>query len=185
MKQRVIAGVSAAAIVLVTALYIFPACSSGQGMPFGGPEDSAFAAEVWKGIEGYPDWPLKSDFYPGKSPHGMFLRTYYSIVTIDGMPYHTIVKDNYGGENIKMEDIMQDPEEYLLAVTVMVQREPGYDEDNHNWYWVKYNAEGEVDKNEDGVMLAGKVAKGMDTGCIACHAKAKHKDYIFINDGEM
>jgi hypothetical protein len=185
MKQRVLLGVSAAAIIAAAAFYMFPACSTGQGMPFGGPEDSAFAGKVWMAMKGYTDWPLKSAFYPGNSPHGMFLRTYYNIVTIDGVPYHTIAKDNYGGENIKMEDIMQDPEGRLMAVTVMVQREAGYDEDNRNWFWVKFNPQGEVDKNADGVMLAGKVAKGMDTGCIACHAKAKDKDYLFINDGGM
>jgi hypothetical protein len=33
--------------------------------------------------------------------------------------------------------------------------------------------------------LAGRVAKGMDMGCIACHKGAKDNDYLFFNDGEM
>ena len=185
MKQRVLMGFSAVAAVAIAALYIFPGCSNGQAMPFGGPEDVAFAGKLWKAMTGYDEWSLKSDIYSGNSPHGMFVRTYYNILTIDSVAYHTIVKDNYGGEGIKIVDVAQDPEEYVVAITVMLQREPGYDEDNNDWFWVKFNAKGEVDKNPDGMMLAGKVAKGMDMGCIACHLKAKDKDYLFINDGNM
>ena len=39
MKQRILLGFSAVAVVALAALYIFPACSTGQGMPFGGPEE--------------------------------------------------------------------------------------------------------------------------------------------------
>ena len=33
--------------------------------------------------------------------------------------------------------------------------------------------------------MAGRVAKGMDMGCIACHKGAKDDDYVFVNDGGM
>lgn len=34
----------------------------------------------------------------------------------------------------------------------------------------------------EGLALAGRVAKGIKTGCMVCHANAKGGDYIFAND---
>jgi len=106
-------------------------------------------------------------------------------VSVDNKPYHVIVKDNFGGKGATLKTVSKSPEKYLAAITVMIQREAGYDPDNNNWFWVKYKANGEVDKNPKGIALAGRVAKGMDTGCIACHAKAKDNDYFFTNDKKM
>lgn len=39
-----------------------------------------------------------------------------------------------------------------------------------------------VDKNDKGVPLAGRVAKGTTMGCMACHANAEGGDYLFVND---
>ncbi|MBD3366902.1 MAG: hypothetical protein GF405_01855 [Candidatus Eisenbacteria bacterium] len=166
----------------VTALVIFPACSTGQDMEFGGPEDVQFATALWEGMDGYHGWPMASDVYEGQSPHGAFLRLYYSIVHINDTPYHVIVKDNFGGEGATMDAVSESPGDFLAAVTVMVHREPGYDPDNMNWFWVKYDADGTISTNEDEMALAGRVAKGMDSGCIACHAKAGGGDYYFTND---
>jgi len=151
-------------------------------MPFGGKDDVAFAGKLWSAMKGYQDWQMASDFYPGASPHGKVLRMYYSVVSVDDKPYHVIVKENYAGEDATVESVRKSPHKYLGAVTVMLQREAGYDPDNGNWFWVKYKADGEIEKNPMGMTLAGRVAKGMDAGCIACHAHAKGNDYIFFND---
>lgn len=151
-------------------------------MPFGGEKDVKFAGKLWKAMEGYRGWPMKSGFYPGGSPHGQFLRMYYNVVIVDGRPYHVVVKDNYGGEDATLMKVSKAPEKYLMAVTVMLQREAGYDPDNMDWFWVKYQPDGTVDKNPKGMALAGRVAKGMDAGCIACHANAMDDDYLFVND---
>ncbi len=116
---------------------------------------------------------MKTDMIPGKSPHGAFVTIYYDAVNVGGKTYHTIIKENFA------------PEKKLAAVTIMVQREAGYDADNNDWFYVKYDPDGTVGKNDMGVALAGKVAKGMDQGCIACHKAAGGNDYIFINDTEM
>jgi hypothetical protein len=151
-------------------------------MPFGGEGDVAFAEALWTAMEGYDGWMMTTDVYPGASPHGKFLRMYYNIVTVNDKPYHVIVKDNYGPMEATMEDVKNDPAGHLMAVTVMVQREAGYDPDNHDWYWVKYAADGTIDKNDKDMALAGRVAKGMDMGCIACHKAAQGGDYLFTND---
>ncbi|MEJ2721837.1 MAG: cytochrome P460 family protein [bacterium] len=151
-------------------------------MPFGGDQDVAFAKDVWKAMNGYMNWRMSSDVYPGQSPHGKFLRMYCNIINVNGKPYHAIIKDNYGGEGAGIDAVTKDPAKYLMAVTVMVQREPGYDDEDNNWFWVKYAPDGSIDKNPKGVAMAGRVAKGMKTGCIACHANAKQGDFIFSND---
>ncbi len=170
-----------AAVLVVAGAATLDALMS-HGMPFGGDEDVAFAAELWKQMEGYEDWPMSSDVYPGTSPHGAFLHLAYNVVNVDGEPYHVIVKDNFGGDGVTADTVRADPEKWLVAVTVMVQRDPGYDPDHGDWFWVTYAADGSVMDNPKGVALAGRVAKGTDTGCIACHANAKGGDYLFTND---
>ena len=142
-------------------------------MVFGGAADVEFANMVWTAMKGYEKWPKATGMQPGNSPHGKFVNIYYNEVNVKGKPYRTIVKDNF------------DQEKKLAAVTIMVQREAGYDPDSGNWFWVKYNADGTVGKNDKDTALAGRVAKGMDTGCIACHKKADGNDYIFTDEGEM
>ena len=151
-------------------------------MPFGGEADVAFAGALWAAIDGYDGWVLQSEIMPGKSPHGMFIRMYYNIVTVDGVAYHVVVKDNYGGEDVTLDMVKAAPADYLMAITPLVQREAGYDSDNNDWYWVKYGPDGMVGKNDMDVALAGRVAKGMPMGCISCHVNAGGGDYLFLND---
>jgi hypothetical protein len=88
---------------------------------------------------------------------------------------------NYGGPCVTAEIATENPTEWLKAVTIMLQREPGYD-DNDNWFWVKYAPDGSVMKNPKGMQLAGRVAKGIKAGCISCHLSAEGGDYLFFND---
>lgn len=170
MKRNLILGTFVALVVVVSVLNTITQVSSEKetNMPFGGKQDVDFAKKMWKAIEDYQKWLIQSDILPGKS-HGPFVQVYFNVVNVDGKPYHVIVKDN----------LNQDKK--LTAVAVMVQREAGYDSDNNNWFWAKYNTDGSISKNDKGMTFAGRVAKGMDMGCIACHKKAD-KDYIFIND---
>jgi hypothetical protein len=150
--------------------------------PFGGEMDIAFAEALWTAIGGRRNWDMKSDVRPGTSPHGKFLRTYYNVVDIDGVPYHVIVKDNYGGPNVTLEMVKAEPDKYLVAVTPMVQREAGYDSEDNNWFYAKYDATGSLMTTDNGMEMAGRVAKGMSMGCIACHEKAGGGDFIYTND---
>jgi len=58
----------------------------------------------------------------------------------------------------------------------MFKREAGYDEENRDWFWAKYLPDGALDRNPAGIELAGRVAKGMDAGCIACHTALGGED---------
>jgi len=182
MRGRALIGMTVVVGAAIVTMSMLPACSQEAAPLFGGPEDLGFAHALWEGMGGYDDWSLSSDVYEGGSPHGAFLRMYYSVVPVDGVPYHVIVKDNFGGAGATVESVTETPDEYLMAVTAMVQREAGYDEETMNWFWVKYDADGTVSKDDAGRQMAGRVAKGMAQGCIACHANAEGGDYLFVND---
>ena len=195
MKRIMVLGTVAAVVLVAFALGILPhfmaeAQEMAMPMHFGGEKDVKFAEALWEAMKGYPDWLIKTDVIKGNSPHGAFVRIYYNVVTVDGKPYHVINKDNFMGKDaegnkLDIQTIAKSPEKYLAAATVMVQREAGYDPDNNNWFWVKYGPDGSIAQNDMKMSMAGRVAKGMDMGCIACHKAAKDGDYIFINDGGM
>jgi len=173
MKRTLVFGSIAAVVLGLFALAIIPQLVGAEekmAMPFGGKDDVKFANKVWKAMDGYEKWVVKSEMMPGNSPHGKFIKVYYNVINIDKKPYHIIIKDNFT------------PEKELAAVIVMVQREDGYDTDNMNWFWVKYNPDGTISENDMKMAMAGRVAKGMDMGCIACHKAPPDGDYLFINN---
>ena len=153
--------------------------SGGQMMspPFGGPGDVATANNLWRTIRGYQRWssyPGLGGWQDGVSPHGKVLK-YFINRTAQQNPSnprdgYIIIKENYGKRGGP-----------LMAVTVM-KKQRGYDPDNADWFWAKYMPDGTIAKNPKGMQLAGRVAKGMPKGCIACHGNAAGGDYLFIND---
>lgn len=152
-------------------------------MPFGTDHDVGYAGLLWDVMvsSGYAgEGAIQSLPYDGTPPHGMMLETFYAKGTIDGHTGDLIIKRNYGPEGVTADDILANPSKHLGAITVMFRREAGYDDDNANWFWAKYLPDGSLDKNPKGMMLAGRVAKGADQGCIACHAG--EDDYVFTSD---
>jgi hypothetical protein len=119
--------------------------------------------------------------YEGTDPHGMMLETFYTRATIDGHEGDLIVKRNYGPAGVDVDAVLLDPEAHLGAYTVMFRREAGYDAENKDWFWAKYLPDGALDKTPDGASMAGMVAKGMETGCIACH-QGGGEDLVYTSD---
>ncbi|MBR9828234.1 MAG: cytochrome P460 family protein [Oceanospirillales bacterium] len=153
--------------------------------PFGNQTDMEMATSLWalmeyKGLAG--DHAVMTRPYKGIQPHGMILELIEMPVTLHGQSGPLIVKRNYGGDGIDIDDVINDPKRYLQAVTIMLKREAGYDAENGDWFYVKYDARGNVMKNPKGMSLAGRVAKGMQTGCIACHKTAEGGDFVFNHD---
>lgn len=153
--------------------------------PFGNPDDVAYAAEIWAYLEVHdlagPD-RIHSAPYEGTDPHGMMLETFYAKGTVGEHTGDLIVKNNYGPEGVSADEVLADPAAHLGAVTIMFRREAGYDPENQDWFWAKYLPDGSLDKNPMGMALAGRVAKGMDEGCIACHSGAGGDDMVFTTD---
>ena len=152
--------------------------------PFGSDDDKAYAEKLWSTLKKEKlvgEGAINTVPYEGIEPHGFVLETFLSETTIDGHTGDVVVKRNYGPEGVEVDDVKADRGKHLKAVTVMFRREQGYDADNQDWFWVKYLPDGSLDKNPKGVALAGKVAKGADSGCIACHVAADGDDYLFVN----
>jgi hypothetical protein len=171
--------------ILIAAIGLCVSMAAGAGeKPFSGPDSVGYAETLWSALGaaklvGSPaDNPAP---YKGIHPHGAILTTATSAVTVDGHEGIVIVKKNYGGEGVSVESVAKDPAKHLKAVTVMFQREEGYDSDNQNWFWAKYKADGKLHKNDKDMKLAGRVAKGKPEGCIACHSAAPGGDYLYTN----
>jgi len=143
-----------------------------------------FEARFWNWLQDskYKNWapvPGKSgDAYPGKSPHGMFLKMYLNRTAagnLGNLPHGSIlVKENYGKDK-----------KTLMAVTVMY-RTKGYDSKHNDWYWVKYMPDGSVAKVPSmpkfPKKMWGKSIAGRFPSCIMCHGGADGKDFAFVND---
>jgi hypothetical protein len=152
--------------------------------PFGGEEDVGYSEKLWSAMteaDLVGENRTMSAPYTGQHPHGAILDAIDREVTVGGETGTVIIKRNYGGEGVSKSAVWNDPDQFLNAVTVMYQRE-GYDPDNNDWFWVKYKPDGSLLTNPKGMALAGKIAKGMDKGCIACHSAAPGGDMVFGND---
>ena len=186
MKKRMILVYST---ILLVAIGI-TACTKNQSSvkqdlpPFGSEVDVSYSQSLWKAlVEEKLAGPnmIRSIPYEGMEPHGVILEQLSTMISVDGYTGIVFVKNNYMGEGITRSKIVNDPNAYLKAITVMFKREKGYDPDNQNWFWVKYKPDGSLHVNPKGMLLAGRVAKGADVGCIACHTDADGRDYLFNN----
>ncbi len=176
MKRHLLGGI---AVALLTAF-----AAKAQDQVFGTDTDAGYAEKIWAAMREQNligDTMLRAFPYEGVEPHGKMLETFYSSASIDGHDGALIVKRNFGPEGVTADQVLSDPGKHLGAVTVMFRREEGYDPDNGNWFWAKYLPDGSLDKNPNGMRLAGRVAKGADAGCIACHSGAGG-DYLFTTD---
>ena len=107
--------------------------------------------------------------FEGNEPHGSIQQVLDTSVKVQKKTGRVIVKVNHMGEGADIDTVHANPNKYVAAYTVMFKKPKGYDPENQDWFWVKYNPDGSLDTNPMGMMLAGRVAKGMDRGCIACH----------------
>ncbi len=162
-----------------------------QAAPFGGNDDVSYATSLWNALERSKlvgADAIQTVPYAGQAPHGSVLQTLESTITVHnnqagphGDTGIVIVKRNFGGENVTKETVANNPDQDLMAITVMFKRN-GYDADTQDWFWAKFKPNGMLHVNPKNMKLAGRVAKGMDKGCIACHKAAQGGDYVFNHD---
>lgn len=173
---------SASVLVLMVSLTSQPLSAA----PFGNKEDLEYARALWDSMHQnrlVGDRAMISVPYKGTFPHGAILDTMDGSMMVGDHDGRLIVKRNYGGEDLSPKMVADNPLKYLQAITVMYKREKGYDPENGDWFWVKYDPKGGILKNPKGIPLAGRVAKGnREEGCIACHTKAPGNDFVYNND---
>ncbi len=125
-------------------------------------------------------------FFGGAKPHGMILELVYRNIQVNNHDGLIVVKKNYDGIDVTVESVRDNRSKYLSSITIMFQRESGYDNDNQDWFWAKYNPDGSLfSKKFDAkvVQMAGRIWKGesveQNRGCLYCHRSAGGGDYIF------
>ena len=147
--------------------------------------DEEIAAGLWQKIttENYNNingdwshWPGTTGKYPpdtslaGNVPHGYpeVFQTYVNSIGMTNLSSRSfpmadkaiVVKENYQ---------ISETDTTLLFLTVMLKKN-GYDSENNDWFWVKYNPDGSI-------AVSGKVS-----GCISCHGGANsfHSDTDYL-----
>jgi len=139
---------------------------------YGKPEDVAFAKSLWAALHKAklvgPD-RINVHASRGKSPHAAVQQVLASRIHLRGRKARVIVKANHTLKGATVQSVYDSPNAFLEAYTVMFKREPGYDPPNHNWFWVKYNPAGRIDKDSNKVSIAGHVDSAKGYGCISCH----------------
>ncbi|MCX2725718.1 hypothetical protein [Roseibium salinum] len=171
MKRIVTYGLLAATGGLFAAVAIGTSALNAQDAPFGDPDSISYAETLWSEMEEarlVGDNSIKVRPFEGNEPHGTIQEVLATIATVDDHTGRLVVKRNHASDNI--DAVYDDPTGNLAAITIMFEREEGYDPENRNWFWAKYLPDGTLDTNPNGMQLAGRVAKGMDAGCIACHS---------------
>ncbi len=143
-------------------------------------DDAGFAANLWQSLTAArlagPE-AIRSKPYLGQSPHGVVLEWLDARLTVEDQTGPVLVKRNYAGTEISIDQVARDPARYLQAVTVMYRR-PGYDPANNDWFWVRYQPSGELAVAEGGQLLAGR----LNRDCIVCHTVAPGGDLVFTHD---
>ncbi|MBT4520239.1 MAG: hypothetical protein HOC23_09555 [Halieaceae bacterium] len=162
----------------------------GPSPSFGRASDVNYADQLWRSLLAEriagPNPFTNPPFFGGARPHGTILELAHKNIAVAGHNGFVVVKKNYDGEGVSVAAVAADRQRFLSSITVMFERESGYDEDNQNWFWVKYRPDGTLfDKVVAGksVALAGRISKGATAqdsgGCIYCHSSAGGGDYIF------
>ncbi|MDI3324051.1 hypothetical protein QKW35_06650 [Pontibacterium granulatum] len=149
--------------------------------------DVKYAALLWQHLEaeelvGNNARPLEP-FFGGARPHGMILEIVAQDLSVEQHTGFLVLKRNYSGEGVSVEEVARDRVRFLNSITVMYRREKGYDPDNQDWFWVKYQPDGSLFRNPKNTEMAGRIMKGpsweQSGGCIYCHASAGGGDYVF------
>ncbi len=126
-------------------------------------------AKLWERItkednyKKYPQWPTHEGKQPGKSPHGRYHKIFINPKLRNALPIKDkitpigtiVVKENYT------------PDNELDAFTVMAKVE-GYDPENNDWFWAKYDKDGNV------------AVEGKFPMCISCHI-GSNNDYLIVH----
>ncbi len=163
-----------------------------QDAPFGSPGEVEFANQLWQQMAAARlvgrDAIQTTTYEGGTGLHSVTIVTVQGQVEVNGSTGLALVKKNF-----RTADGTPAAEADVFAgtvggpVTVMYQREVGYDPDNQDWFWAVFTPAGDVVVNPLGMNMAGKIVGGgamaeAPFNCIACHTAAPGDDMVFLHD---
>jgi len=180
MRRSFRIGAAFLAAILATLNYSALSLAEDGDKAAGTPEDDAYAAKVWaymheNGLIG--DGRVRSFPFVGSRPHGSIQELIVTEAVIDGQRGRLLIKHNFGAEESLTPKIVYaaGPDEHMEPLAIMFQREKGYDEDNNNWFWAEYNADGSV------FVYQGENLSGRASLCIGCHTALGGADREILN----
>ena len=153
--------------------------------PFGDEADISFAKQLWASLKAAEFvGPKRINVRPfeGTEPHGSIQQVLGKSLKVGARTGQVLVKANHVGEEASVATVYDNPNRFLRAYTVMFKREEGYDPENKNWFWVKYDKDGVLAKTPTGIPLAGRVAKGSEKGCLYCHGASGGEDFQTLTE---
>lgn len=171
--------------VLASLLFLTLPVQSDPQQPYGDDVSIEYAEDLWVFMEDQRlagKNAIMSHPYKGFPPHGIVLELLELPIAFKGTMGNLVIKRDYGGDGLTVEQVMNDPAKYLRSISVMFQRDKDYDPENNNWFYARYNKDGSITESKKGTKLVGRLAKGMSAGCIACHSSADGEDFIFSHD---
>ncbi len=161
-----------------------PETGSGEAVDpgWGSEQDAAAALQWWSSNDGanlgwqtaeaWERYPGTTELRVGMEPHGARQNLWHTTDPAEGQVGYTVLKENYPPEG--------DGDE-LVAVTIGIKREAGYDPDNQDWFWTRFNPDGTLFMIGE-LPAAGAVEPEPGAGCRGCHRAAADGDYTYVND---
>lgn len=134
-------------------------------MPFGADTEVVFARKLWAAIEA-------ADLVAAAKSKGTAADPASAVegeVWVAKRVGRVIIKVDHGHSDSGTEAVRAQADASPSAYAVMFKKPAGYDTDNKNWFWARYDARGRIDRDPGGLAMAGRIAKGRGDGCIACH----------------
>ena len=171
-------------MVIIPSLFILAglmqnASNVNSAPPYGNPADVKYSEQLWKALTDVRlvgNQSITAMPYKG-TVHKTILITLDSTVQVGGHTGEVIVKKMYQGSGVSVQNVFNDPATDLKIVAVMYKREKGYDPENQDWFYTKYNPDGSPQKNKKGILMTGRAEK-----CIGCHKSAPGDDYVYSYD---
>lgn len=162
----------------ITLPLVLAAIASNASADSGTAEDNAYAAKVWEVMQGdnlIGKDRIRSFPFTGSRPHGSIQEVITTEARVDGHKGRLIVKHNYGAKTKLTPHSVygSDEADNYEAITIMFQREKGYD--NSNWFWAEYKHDGKV------INYEGTDPSGRSQLCIACHGALGGEDREILN----
>lgn len=151
---------------------------------YGKPNDVVLGKALWTALSAMrmigPDRINVYPFSTVRTPNKI-RQVWAGSVKVEGHTGRAVVRANHTKAGATLEKVYSRPNSYLASYTVMFKAKPGYDPRNDDWFWVKYNPSGTIDRDNNGVAIAGRVDSVSGFGCAGCHRQLGGKDYEVLH----
>jgi hypothetical protein len=181
MMPRVLYGLMVGFVVAACALPVpVVAMEADQDLGAGTAQTDAYAARLWEYLlenNLVGEGRMRSYPFVGSRPHGSIQEVIATEAEMDGRTGRMIVKHNYGAaEELTPRGVYgAEQDENYEAITIMFQREQGYDPANNDWFWAEYNPDGSI------LIYQGAHLSGRSPVCLGCHTPLGGEDREIIN----